>query len=398
SLGGLLFLGLAIHLTVVQAAGAAAEGIPTPKKAQGTTQNDKAAKNVDYCEPSLCLKGQRHVACNITNELHKRCSMNAELVTITDKLRTFVTHRLNELRNNAAQGGYNGVNPAARMSTLTWDSELSHLAEFNVQKCMLNSDSCLNTKNYKHVGQIVGYRGFKKNIPTLEDILSDIGRTWVRTRFSSSMTDTNDDQISKVPKVDFLQMVVENAKHVGCAVLQQSNNGWWQTFFTCNFDVAPIKGAPIFESSKTPASSCQTGKHKVYTNLCSQDETYSRARSRLKFDYLSSQRDYKSEQIIQNNEQAISNAKATSMPKVQRRSGNQPRDGGKATTEDAAGATTEDATTGAPIPAPHVDKPKLQKKFAKFLREMKIAEKKRERRNIVIITSNHEVEDTGMSQ
>ncbi|KAH8265562.1 hypothetical protein KR038_010488, partial [Drosophila bunnanda] len=424
------FMGLAIYLTVTQEATTAkdstagappatntlkSEGSPTPKGAQNaneaiTPQSDpngnKAGENVDYCDPSLCFNGRHHVACNGSTELDDKCSLDAALVTITEKLRAFITHRFNNLRDTVARGGYNGLKPAARMATLTWDTELSHLAEYNVGKCFLKTDDCVNTKNYRHVGQIVGYRGLKGNLLGLEDILDHIVKAWVQTSSSSSMTEMIDDPITRPPKFNFLQMVVENAKHVGCAVLQQSGNEWFQTFFTCNFDVAPTRGAPIYESSNTTASSCQSGTNKIYKHLCSESESYSKAaRSRHKYNYFSSQLEYRSEQMSKAPDSSLKK-EATSMPKIRRRSGDEATTttAGDASTGGAPGNKTgknpaEGATTAADATeALYEDNSKLQKKFARFLKFMKKAELSHEQQKIVVITSNHEVEDTELAE
>ncbi|KAH8288846.1 hypothetical protein KR054_010682, partial [Drosophila jambulina] len=424
----------------------------------------------DYCDPSLCFNGQRHVACNASSELDGICAIDAELLTITEQLQSLLTDRFNELRDAVAQGGYNDLEPAARMATLTWDPELSHLAEYNVQKCYVNTDDCVNTKKYKQVGQIVGYRGSKGIRPALEEVLNDIRETWVRGGSSSSMTDVinNDNPIAGAPKYSFLQMLVQDAKHVGCAVLQQFRNGWLQTFFTCNFDVAPSKNAPIYEVSKTAASSCQSGTNKVFKHLCSEGESYSKAaRTRDKFN---SHLNYGSNKI--SNASVLSAERNSAhLPKIHMRSVPQPRDGGDANTgekpadttgdkpadsvgdkpadtaqgkpgdtaqgkpgdtagekpADSVGDKPADAAQGKPGDSAQgkpgdtaqgkptdtaqgksgdgtttppsengttLDKSKLLKKFDRFLKLIKNARLNHQQRKIIVITSNHEVQDS----
>ncbi|KAI8044227.1 hypothetical protein M5D96_000378 [Drosophila gunungcola] len=345
-LGSLLFASLAIHLTAAQED--AIEGTEAPKF------------NEDYCDSTLCLKGQKHVACNASLVLHEACSLDAEVLVINDKLQRFLVGRFNALRDSVAKGGFNGLSPAARMGTLKWDPELSYLAEFNVQDCYMKSDECRNTKTSTHAGQIVGYRAMRGKIPDLEDILKDIYGLWMRENSGTSMLDIikYKDPKKGPPKYNFIQIVLENAGLVGCAVLQQTRNDWLQTFFTCNFGQAPAVGSAVYETGQHAATSCKTGVNPKYVHLCSESEEY--------------------EKIGPN----------TASPA--------PAAGGDAT---AAGAETpappaasgEETTFEGimePTPTPP-DKDMLQKKFARFLQLMKRAELHHGRRKIMVITSNH---------
>nr|XP_016997449.2 uncharacterized protein LOC108057627 [Drosophila takahashii] len=395
-----------------------------------------AENGPDYCDPALCGAGHKHVACNNTIGLHSECSLDAEILPINEKLQKFLVRRFNELRDSVAKGGFNGLSPAARMGTLKWDLELSHLAEFNVQDCTMKSDECRNTKKAIYAGQTVGYRALKGKIPELEDILKDITGMWMRENSGTSMLDIMKykEPEKGPPKYNFVQMVLENAEFVGCAILQQTHNAWLQIFFTCNYGHAPVVGEPVYENGQTAGKLCKTGVNHDFVHLCSETETYVKNAPKV---VNSSNSEHKARTVRKGDFVML------------RSDGIQPRDGspgaaGEATTavpaaEGAAtpaaegasgppteGAPTTPATPGAggattplagetPAPGPGTEAPKpvkqsplegvleptpepldkaaLQKKFARFLVLMKQAEKHHGRRKIVVITSNHEVED-----
>ncbi|XP_068146739.1 uncharacterized protein [Drosophila tropicalis] len=224
----------------------------------------------------LCPKG-KHVACeNNIKSYGKNCTIDAELLEPPQKLRDGIVLRMNELRNQLAGGGFSGFTPADRMATIQWDFELAHLAKFNVLKCVLKRDICSNTLKFGHVGQTVSYRGYRKKIPRLDKIVLKQINTWFKEREKSSM---NDIFKYKGPfhgkfKQNFFQIAVGKNDRIGCALLQQTQHGWLQTFLTCNYGYSPVIGKEVYRSGGVAASMCQTGKNPSFPNLCSIDEVY----------------------------------------------------------------------------------------------------------------------------
>lgn len=51
----------------------------------------------------------------------------------------------NKYRNQQALGQTPNYEPAVRMATMKWDSDLAKLAEMNVRTCMFGHDNCMNT-------------------------------------------------------------------------------------------------------------------------------------------------------------------------------------------------------------------------------------------------------------
>ncbi|XP_037729421.1 uncharacterized protein LOC119560141 [Drosophila subpulchrella] len=443
--GTCLFAILAIHLATAQetTTGATETTTSAAEKDAGTTALGAAESSStndtdtvpDYCDPSLCSAGQKHVACNDTVGLHSECSLDAEVVVINDRLEKFILRRFNELRDSVAKGGFNGLSPAARMGTLKWDQELAFLAKYNVHDCVMRHDQCRNTKTAVHAGQTVGYRGIKGKIPVLEDVLKDITSVWMRENTGTSMLDIMKykDPHKGPPKYNFIQIVLENAEFVGCAIVQQSHNRWHQTFFTCNYGHAPVVGAKVYESGQEAGKLCKTGVNPKYVHLCSETETYEKVGPTVG---NSSDAEVKTRTVRKGDFVMLSSDKI------------QPRDGSEAATPAPEGGAAQPAegetTTGAPgaegavtptaaagetpAPAPGaeppgagvtpgspgapskagtpgpvegilepdpepLDKDALEKKFERFLEMMKHAEQYHGRRKVVLITSNHEVED-----
>jgi len=226
--------------------------------------------------------------------------------------------------------------------------------------------------------------------------------------------------------------VLENAEYVGCAIVQQSHNRWHQTFFTCNFGHAPVVGARVYEGAQVAGKLCKTGVNPKHVHLCSETETYEKV---LPTVGNSSNAEVKTRTVRKGDFVMLSS------DQIRARDGSEagtpaPEGGaGAPATQPAEGATTTGApgaegaaTTAAaaretPAPAPGavvtpgspgapskagtpgpvegvlepepepLDKDALEKKFERFLELMKLAEKYHGRRQVVVITSNHEVED-----
>ncbi|XP_017846840.2 allergen Tab y 5.0101 [Drosophila busckii] len=237
-----------------------------------------------YCSKEYCsIPGAKHVACGKEkNYLGPKCEVDAEVADLTD-INEVIVFRINELRTLVARGGFNGFTAAARMGTLTWNKELADIAEYNVRKCSMHKDRCRNTKNHQKVGQLVAYRGLKGSTPVIIDILNDLLNLWFSEQTATTMNDiANYNGPDGKPKNGFLQLILEGATSVGCAALQQAKNGWLQTFFTCNFENAPVAGKPIFTTANTAGEGCILGKHPKHVHLCSEKENYGQHSPKLK--------------------------------------------------------------------------------------------------------------------
>ncbi|XP_017100640.2 uncharacterized protein [Drosophila bipectinata] len=500
-LSALLVLGLVIHVTIGQDAttGAAGTTAPPTTPAPGTTpapatnstppgggngtqpgnghgsnathpsasspKDDGPDESVDYCVPSMCPPGHHHVACNVSVTMRPSCALDADTVDITEKLRNFLLKTLNELRNKVAKGGFSGLTPAARMASVRWDPDLAYLAEFNVRKCYMTHDDCRSTKKFPNAGQAVAYRGFKGKVPDLEDIIKDCFGMWMKQNLHAHMADVLKYKGHKIgpPIYNFLQLMVDHSDHLGCAILQQTYNGWRQTYLTCNFASAPIQGKHVFATSGTAGTGCQTGKHPTYAHLCSEKETYAKEDPKADFTYLRAEDepdtllqswiyddsdnqddleyihhgihiimpDHEEFEFLQAADGTTAAAGGTTAAPAAGGTTAAPAAGGT-TAAPAAGGTTAAPATGGTTAAPAgnitaaggnnttggggatqatgedenteaealaepttaaPDLSALQRKFARFIFLMDLAETRSSHRNYVITTSNHAVKD-----
>ncbi|KAH8318905.1 hypothetical protein KR074_011790, partial [Drosophila pseudoananassae] len=470
-------VGLVIHVTTGQdattgAAGTTAAATPAPTSSStpagggngtqpggsNTTQpasasspnDDGPDESVDYCVPSMCPPGHHHVACNVSVTMRPSCALDADTVDINEKLRNFLLKTLNELRNKVAKGGFSGLTPAARMASVRWDPDLAYLAEFNVRKCYMTHDDCRSTKKFPNAGQAVAYRGFKGKVPDLEDIIKDCFGMWMKQNLHAHMADVLKYKGHKIgpPIYNFLQLMVDHSDHLGCAILQQTYNGWRQTHLTCNFASAPIQGKHVFATSGTAGTGCQTGPHPTYANLCSPNETYAKEDPKADFTYLRAEEepdtqmqswiydesdsqddleyihhgihiimpDHEEFEFLQGGDDATTPAAggttaapagatpdpagATPVPagNTTAAGGNNTTGGGEAggnnqTTSATGGDENTDAEALAEPTTLAPDLSALQRKFARFIFLMDLAEVRSSHRNYVITTSNHEVKD-----
>ncbi|EDW68236.2 uncharacterized protein [Drosophila virilis] len=365
----------------------------------------------NYCAVSLC-PNNKHVACGMNpDSFDETCSIDAEVISMTSKLRAFLIKRINTVRNMVARGGFNGFSSAANMSTVEWDKELAFLAEMNVRNCYLHYDACRNTDSFKNVGQTVAYRGYRGTIPDLDDILYTQLQLWFNEEQNVTMHD-----IAKYknpygnPRLNFMQLVHDNVHSVGCAALQQSNNGWLQTFLTCNFDQAPVVGQPVYVQSLHPAESCKSGKNPSFVNLCSVSVTKHRvaaSQSTKKGKGTKTQRGVASRRTKPDEA-----GKNNTIPDGEQKNENMlnPGEATNTTVNDVQNATqgaqnaTKDvqiATQGVQNNTQHDDDLQNEEianndywrnKFLRFTENVKKSLKKGKDRNVVMLTMNHEVD------
>ncbi|XP_030387291.1 allergen Tab y 5.0101 [Scaptodrosophila lebanonensis] len=322
----------------------------------------------NYCDPSLC-EGHPHVACNA--ELYNygsKCEISAQLLNLKRDTEQFIVDKLNEFRNQVARGGFQGFLPASHMPALSWDKELAYLARLNVQKCSLVFDKCRNTMSSRDVGQSIAYKGLKGNLPLLEDIISDQLLMWFNENSGASMMDIlkyRGHNVGK-PKDNFLQMILQDNEKVGCAVLQQSKNDWMQTYITCNYDHSPVANKPIYETSPTAADHCPDGQSRKFQFLCST---------------LDNEKEESPYAMVDN----FSSDSSEDESKKQKKKSAKSR-----THKDGV---VHEVTTLKKNKIFRVKGNTLKRKFGNFLRYLNKAKKKTENTHVVILTSNHEVDD-----
>jgi Cysteine-rich secretory protein family len=127
-----------------------------------------------YCEnqQKLC-KGLRlpHIACANEDWDDNRCGEERSMVDMTHEIIDAIVDYHNTCRSKIATGTIYGgeFGTAKRMATIQWDSELAKLAEINSKTCRMAHSSCVNTPEYKMVGENLY---IKERMPKFEDDLT----------------------------------------------------------------------------------------------------------------------------------------------------------------------------------------------------------------------------------
>lgn len=72
----------------------------------------------DYCDPVLCSKGKKHIACKHTGAFDLNCPANKTLIELTEDNKEYILDVHNKYRNSIALGAVDGYEPATRMTTM----------------------------------------------------------------------------------------------------------------------------------------------------------------------------------------------------------------------------------------------------------------------------------------
>ncbi|CAD7083417.1 unnamed protein product [Hermetia illucens] len=226
------------------------------------------AQTADYCSSSLC-SGYKHIACGNSGAFAPSCASDKELIRMEPYIDIIVAKH-NAYRNTVAAGGLPGFEPALRMGTMQWDSELAYLAELNVKQCVMQHDSCRNTDRFQWSGQNLAWTW---GIPA-----ADPGKAFEKgiDNWFNEYQNANMEYINSYPSVSpvighFTPIVNDRNIRVGCAQVRQSSNGGTEYFMACNYAQTNILGLKVYTSGAT-ASKCVTGTNPAYPALCSVNE------------------------------------------------------------------------------------------------------------------------------
>lgn len=231
----------------------------------------------DYCNPNLCRK-KPHIGCKNHGKLSPSCPADAEVIELTHKQKELILHHHNQLRSKIASGNQSGFEPARRMATMRWNSELAKLAVLNVKTCDFEHDKCRNTDDFKFAGQNLAMRGNSKKFPEIEEIIPDCIHSWYQEHEKASQSD-----IDKYPDHTngrmighFTQVVTAAARYVGCGAIRftearNRKSPMHKVLLTCDYSRTNLIGNPIYEAGPVGAD-CKTGFNVDYYGLCSDNE------------------------------------------------------------------------------------------------------------------------------
>lgn len=72
----------------------------------------------DYCDPNLCPKGSKHIACKNYGNFVATCPADRKMVSLTVNDIKVIVAQHNKLRNRIASGAEVGFKSASRMATM----------------------------------------------------------------------------------------------------------------------------------------------------------------------------------------------------------------------------------------------------------------------------------------
>jgi Cysteine-rich secretory protein family len=135
-----------------------------------------------FCDNSEKLCGGpdlQHSGCG-EGKWAEGCGSERTLVPMTDEFKEFLLDLHNKARSQAATGklGYH-FGKATRMATIQWDSTLAKFAQNNAKKCTMHHSDCLNTPEYKKVGQNVGFRSHFNEFLDEKEVATSVMKGWI---------------------------------------------------------------------------------------------------------------------------------------------------------------------------------------------------------------------------
>ncbi|XP_055853442.1 antigen 5 like allergen Cul n 1-like [Episyrphus balteatus] len=239
----------------------------------GLVAISQAATN--YCAKELCGSAAKHIACNATGQFADTCSSDRKLITMTPEITAAILNRMNLLRNRLASGNMTKFQPCPRMATMSWNAELSKLAELNVKTCKYGHDACHNTLTSPQSGQNIGMllSDAPLTATPLNMIIQIINAWWAESK-DTTMTEIN--KYPESPKAvigHFTEMVIQANYLAGCSAGSFILNKQYAFLFVCNFHKINIINGAIYVPGKS-ASKCSTGPNPRYKGLCSNKEKY----------------------------------------------------------------------------------------------------------------------------
>ncbi|XP_068147157.1 antigen 5 like allergen Cul n 1 isoform X1 [Drosophila tropicalis] len=236
------------------------------------------AKDLGWCDPSLCENGAKHVACRNNGHFHRRCQPDAFQVDIS-KHKAYMLHAHNKRRNFLALGKVPGYYPAARMATMVWDDELEYLSMLNTRTCVLDHDDCHNTYRFATSGQNLCAVWRDRNPHTnVTSLVDEVLGLWFNEYplIDSSFID----RFRVTPIFEdyghFAEMAVDKNYAVGCSIMRFTRPDYPSVYifnFVCNYASIYALDAIVYEKGY-PTSRCHTGRNPFYPGLCSTREEF----------------------------------------------------------------------------------------------------------------------------
>ncbi|XP_055549625.1 venom allergen 3 homolog [Wyeomyia smithii] len=235
-------------------------------------------QQTNYCDPSLCLAGTTHIACNSSNTLSATCGAGATEVLLDSSLQALILDLHNEMRSTIATGNQNYSSSsfypqANRMATVVWSNELANIAAANARRCIYGHDQCRNTAAFKAAGQNIAILSYYGMAFTTVDVITKMIVAWyAENAYATPAIIASYPKAYQGPTIGhFTQIVGDRVTQLGCSLVVWYTSPWTRQYLVCNYSITNIIGQPVYKSGPF-CSQCTTGCNVNYPGLCPVNE------------------------------------------------------------------------------------------------------------------------------
>lgn len=191
------------------------------------------------------------------------------------ELETLLLEKHNEYRNQIAEGSVKSFPQAARMTKVTWNEELSHLAELNSKRCVFEHDKCRGTAEFPYAGQAIAYydTAINQNYNN-ERVIKKMMEKMFNEYFNVDVEDIESINTFNKDGFDignFLQIAQDKANQIGCGLADYIIGNYRRLHLVCNYSYGNIRGGRVYEEGES-CSLCETGCSDDYPALCNENE------------------------------------------------------------------------------------------------------------------------------
>uniref|UniRef100_A0A182PV17 Venom allergen-1 n=1 Tax=Anopheles epiroticus TaxID=199890 RepID=A0A182PV17_9DIPT len=230
----------------------------------------------NYCVTSYCSNNRVNIGCNPPGfPGGAGCNgLNPVVITLNSTIQSLILSEHNSRRSQLALGQLQSFEPATRMATVTWDTELANQAGNNARNCTYQHDSCRNTAVYAWAGQNLALTQFYGTTYTVAQLVTSGINSWW-----SEFNVTTQAQLKSYPSGytgpaigHFTQMASDQTARIGCAMQHWKQGPWLTYYFVCNYAVTNVIGRPTYKPGPV-GSACSTGLNPSLPGLCSVSES-----------------------------------------------------------------------------------------------------------------------------
>nr|XP_023015804.1 venom allergen 3-like isoform X2 [Leptinotarsa decemlineata] len=254
----------------------------------------QVASATDYCK--ICENGT-HTMCLFNEGPGPNC-LDYKKIEITDQMKKSIVDIHNDIRNHVAsgretRGRLGGQPPAADMSQLVWDEELSLMAQRWADQCVninatFQHDFCRKTDRFDVGQNILTAVTINSNLPEIANLILSWYKQ-VSDVIPSDIKYFSGIRRGQLVIGQYTQLVWAKTEYVGCALSvfkESKNNKVYNHRFICNYGPAGnVIGAPIYQigrpCSKCPSKECDI----IRSSLCRGSDEMSAMSSEIPFNF-----------------------------------------------------------------------------------------------------------------